>query len=315
MPSIASPPPFNTLFDAKPGTPVPVGLGIVRLTAPNASVYTFTGTNSYLVGEDEIFVIDPGPADKNHLSALLRAIGGKKVVAVLVTHTHKDHSSLARSLADNCKAPLWFGGRHRLSRPKRPFEINQLQRACDWDLVPDRVLGDGDILKAGATEIEVVGTPGHCANHLCFGVVGTPYLFSGDHVMGWNSTLVATPDGSMREYLSSLDRLISAPWTQYLPGHGDAIPETKGGANGRDFSRALKKHRLLRNQQILDAVEAGASGVGEVVDRLYPHVSMKTRIAARMTVVAHLELLEEEGSLNIRRSLLGKTRLSLTNKI
>ena len=314
MPSIAPSPPFNTRFDAQPGIPVPVGPGIVRLTAPNASAYTFTGTNSYLVGEDEIFVIDPGPSDKSHLSALLRAIGGKKVVAVLVTHTHKDHSSAARSLADECKAPLWFGGRHRLSRPRCLFEINQLQRACDWDLVPDRVLRHGDILKAGTTEIEVVGTPGHCANHLCFGIAGAPYLFSGEHVMGWNSTLVATPDGSMREYLSSLDRLISAPWTHYLPGHGDAIPEAGVGTNGRDFARALKKHRLLRNQQILDAVAGGASSVGQVVNRLYPQAGTKTRIAARMTVVAHVELLEEEGDLDISRLLPGRMRLSLSEK-
>lgn len=314
MPSIASPPSFNTQFDAKPGTPVPVGLGIVRLTAPNASVYTFTGTNSYLVGEDEIFVIDPGPSDNSHLSALLRVIGGKKVVAVLVTHTHRDHSALARILADECRAPLWFGGRHRLSRPKRLLEVNKLQKACDWDLVPDRVLADGDIIKAGTTEIEVVGTPGHCANHLCFGVAGAPYLFSGDHVMGWNSTLVATPDGSMRKYLGSLDRLIEARWTHYLPGHGDAIPAYRDGTNGRDFARALKMHRLLRNQQILDAVAAGASSVGEVVDRLYPRVGIKIRIAARMTVMAHVELLEKEGDLIIRRSLLGGMRLSLTKR-
>ena len=313
MPSIVSSPPFDTKFDAKPGIPVQVAPEIVRLSAPNASAYTFTGTNSYLVGADELFIIDPGPVDEAHRAALLKAIGGRKVVAVVVTHTHKDHSALARNLADTCKAPLWFGGKHRLSRPKRWLEINPLHSACDWGLTPDRVLKDGDILEVGAMKIEVVATPGHCANHLCFGVAGTPYLFSGDHVMGWNSTLVATPDGSMREYLGSLDRLIGAPWTQYLPGHGGAIPQTAERANGRHFTRALKKHRMLRNQQILDAVAGGAFNIGEVVDRLYPQVGLKVRFAARLTVVAHLELLEEQGRLNIKRSLFGQTSLSVTD--
>ncbi len=313
MPSIASSLPFDTKFDAKPGIPVQVAPEIVRLSAPNASVYTFSGTNSYLVGADELFIIDPGPVDEAHRSALLKAIGGRKIVAVMVTHTHKDHSALARNLADACKAPLWFGGKHRLSRPSRRLEVNPLHKACDWDLVPDRVLEDGDILEVGPMKIQVVATPGHCANHLCFGVAGTPFLFSGDHVMGWNSTLVATPDGSMREYLRSLDRLIKAQWTHYLPGHGGAIPQNTGRANGRDFTRALKKYRMLRNQQILDAVAGGASRIGEVVDGLYPQVGLKVRFAARLTVVAHLELLEEQGRLNIRRSLFGRTGLSLTD--
>ncbi len=311
MPPLDSSPPFDTRFDAKPGEPVEIAPRIVRLTAPNASAYTFAGTNSYLVGRDELFVIDPGPADETHRAALLEEIGGRKVIAVVLTHTHRDHSALAQNLADDCRAPLWFGGRHRLSRPKRWLEVNQLHGACDWDLIPDRVLADGDILKSGAMEIEVIVTPGHCANHLSFGMVGTPYLFSGDHVMGWNSTLVATPDGSMRDYLNSLEKLIAAPWTHYLPGHGGSIPQDAKGVDGPNIARALKKHRLMRNQQILNAVKAGASRIGEVVDRLYPKVGLKTRIAARLTVVAHLELLEEQGHLNIRHSLFGTTIVPL----
>lgn len=299
----ASPLVFNTDFAPQTGHPVAVAPGVVRVTAPNASAYTFTGTNTFLLGHDEIAVLDPGPDDDAHLAALLAAIGGRKVAAIILTHTHKDHSALVPRLRAATGAPVWFEGPHRLSRPLRPFEINTLARSCDWGLVPDRRLSDGERLAVGGVDIEVIATPGHCANHLAFGLPGTPCLLSGDHIMGWNSTLVAVPDGSMRNYLASLDRVIATPYQRYLPAHGGEI------ADGPAYARALKKHREMRNGQIVAAVNQGARSIGAVVGRIYPQQSPAIRLAAAMTVRAHVEYLAELGALRARRMFWG-TRLS-----
>lgn len=288
---------FNTDFDPKTGAPVAVADGIIRITAPNASAYTFTGTNSFLVGHDRVALIDPGPVDAAHSAALLAAIDGRPVTAVILTHTHHDHSASAAGWAKALETPLWFGGRHRLSRPLRRFEINPLQRSADWHLVPDRTLVDGEIIPAGDVELTVHATPGHCANHLAFGLGDT--LFSGDHVMGWNSTLVAVPDGSMADYLASLAKVIALPYRRYLPAHGGAIED------GPTYARALKAHRELRNTQVLDAVHSGARTIGKVVSAIYPTQPPKVRRAARMTIAAHVEYLEGLGKLRVQRGLFG----------
>lgn len=296
---------FDTQFVAQTGRPVTVAEGIVRVTAPNASPFTFTGTNSFLVGHQKLALIDPGPIDPTHEAALLRAIGGRPVAAIVLTHTHRDHSASAKMLAQTLGAPLCFGGPHRLSRPLRRFESNPIQKSCDWDLVPDRTLVDGEIIPAGDMTLSVHTTPGHCANHLAFGVAGSDLLFSGDHVMGWNSTLVSVPDGSMADYLASLDKLTALPYRRYLPAHGGAI------SDGPSHAAALKAHRAMRNQQVLDAVGGGARSVGAVVEAIYPTQPARVRMAASMTIMAHLEYLEDLGRLKVQRGLLGP-RLSLS---
>jgi glyoxylase-like metal-dependent hydrolase (beta-lactamase superfamily II) len=293
---------FTTDFDPETGQLVAIAPGIARLTAPNRSPYTFTGTNSFLLGTERLFVVDPGPEDKSHFEALLRAIGGHSVEAILLTHTHRDHSDLAQRLRAATGAPLWFHGKHRLSRPLRRFEFNPIRRSSDWTLDPDRVLRDGERLAAGAMEIEVLATPGHCANHLSFGIAGTPYLLSGDHVMGWNSTLVSVPDGSMADYLRSLERLEAASYTLYLPAHGGPIPD------GRAYARALCGHRQMRNTQILEQVGRGTHSIGGLLRAIYPKLSPALLPAARMTLEAHVEYLEQHGELRVSRSLFG-TRL------
>lgn len=288
-----------TDFDPKTGMPVPVAPGVVRVSAPNASPYTFTGTNSFLIGHDRVAVLDPGPDDDAHLAALLAAIDARPVEAIVLTHTHNDHSALARRLQAATGAPLWFEGPHRLSRPARPFEVNGVGKSSDWTLRPDRRLADGEPVHVGGVDLAVLATPGHCANHLAFGVAGTPYLFSGDHVMGWNSTLVSVPDGSMADYFASLEKLIAAPYSIYLPAHGGPI------ARGVEQARALLAHRRMRNGQILDALSKGVDSIPGLLTAIYPALSPKLLAAARMTLKAHLEYLEAGDRLRIRRTPLG----------
>lgn len=290
---------FDTSFAAQTGEAIPVVPGLVRVTAPNASPYTFTGTNSFILGHDSVAVIDPGPDDTRHQAALERAVDGRRIEAILLSHTHRDHSAAARRLADAWGAPLWFGGRHRLSRPLRPFERNPIQGSCDWDLVPDRMLGDGEVISLGGVSVSVHTTPGHCANHLAFGLVGTPTLLTGDHIMGWNSTLVSVPDGSMADYLASLDKVIALPFGHYVPAHGGPI------ADGATYAKALKAHRLARNEQVLAAVVAGANTLGKVVTAVYPQIALPVRTAASMTMKAHVEYLEGAGLLRVKRGWLG----------
>ncbi len=293
---------FDTDFRPLHGQAVQQASGIVRVTAPNASPYTFTGTNSFLLGHERLALVDPGPEDERHSAALLSAIGGRPVTAILLTHTHKDHSASAHQWSQRLGAPLWFGGQHRLSRPLRRFEINPIRKSCDWHLLPDRILADGEVIEAGDLSVSVHATPGHCANHLAFGIADTEILLSGDHVMGWNSTLVSVPDGSMADYFASLDKMIALPYRHYLPAHGGPI------SDGPAHAAALKAHRQMRNEQVLDAVRNGARRRGQVVDAIYPTQPARVRLAARMTMAAHVEYLEAQGLLSVKRGLFG-TRL------
>lgn len=297
-------PAYDREFDAQVGTQIMVAEGVARITAPNASPYTFTGTNSFLVGHQRLALVDPGPENKDHEAALLTAIGERPVDAILLTHTHRDHSAAAAGLAKRLGAPLWFGGRHRLSRPLRRFERNLIRRSSDWDLVPDRTLVDGETIMAGDIALIVHTTPGHCANHLAFGIADTDMLLTGDHVMGWNSTLVSTPDGSMADYFASLDKIIALPYRRYFPAHGGPIDD------GPAYATALRAHRRMRNRQIIEAVRNGAMTPLAVVGKIYPKQSPKVRMAALMTINAHIEYLEARGEILVRRGILG-TRLAV----
>jgi glyoxylase-like metal-dependent hydrolase (beta-lactamase superfamily II) len=288
---------FERAFDPQTGRAIAVADGITRVTAPNASAYTFTGTNSFLLGHERLAVVDPGPDDPVHMAALVDAIGGRMVDAIILTHTHRDHSASARRLARDLGAPLWFGGPHRLSRPLRRFERNPIRRSCDWNLMPERTLTDGETITAGDLPLIVHTTPGHCANHLAFS--SGDILLSGDHVMGWNSTLVSVPDGSMADYLASLDKVIALPCRQYLPAHGGPI------ADGPGYATALRAHRQMRNEQVIAAVRGGARTVAAIVASIYPTQPLPVRMAARMTIAAHVEYLEGLGELQVKRGLLG----------
>lgn len=289
---------FDTRFEPQTGVAVPVAPGIVRVTAPNAGPFTFTGTNSFILGDARVAVVDPGPDDARHLKALLAAIGGRPVEAVLLTHTHKDHAAGARRLAETVGAPLWFEGPHRPSRKPLPFEPDWVRRDSAYGLEPDRRLTEGEVLPLDGLDLEVIATPGHCANHLCFGLHGRPELLSGDHVMGWNSTMIAVPDGSMADYFESLRKVEALPHRRFLPAHGGPIED------GLTFTRLLRQHREMRNEEVVRAVRNGARSIGDLLAAIYPRLPLAVVPAARMTLKAHAEYLADAGRLTaVRRGL------------
>ena len=273
-------------FEPRHGEAVPVGPGIVRITAPNAGPFTFHGTNSYLVGGDRLFLVDPGPDDPEHLAAIGRAVAGRRVAAILLTHTHRDHTALVTAVRALYAAPVLAEGPHRPSRPLRAGEAAALDAAGDTGLVPDGLLRDGEALPFDGGTLRIVATPGHAANHLAFAIEDGPAagtLLSGDHVMAWSTSVVAPPDGSMADYMASLDKLLLREDRLFLPGHGGPVRRPK------PFLRAMKAHRLMREAAILAAIDAGDRLIPEIVARIYRTIDPRLHGAAGLSVLAHLE--------------------------
>lgn len=285
------PPTFDRNFDPRYGEAVEVAPGIRRLTAPNAGPFTFRGTNTYLIGTGALVVIDPGPDDPAHIQAVRAAIGDAPVSTILITHTHRDHSLAARPLQALTGAPIAAAGPHRAARPLHPDEAPRIEAGGDVGLAPDTLVAHGDGLESGGFRLEAVATPGHTANHLAFALAGSDLLFSGDHVMGWSTTVVAPPDGAMRDYMASLDTLLARPEGRYLPGHGGAI------ADAHAHVEALRAHRLARERAIVAAVAAGRHGIGEIVAEVYSGLDTALRKAAGLSTLAHLEDLVDRGVL------------------
>ncbi|MGL5446049.1 MAG: MBL fold metallo-hydrolase [Rhabdaerophilum sp.] len=272
--------------------------GIRRLVAPNPGPFTFTGTCTYLVGTDEIVVVDPGPEDEAHLARLMQAIGTAPVAGILVTHTHRDHSPLARALRARTGAQILGCAPHHAARPLRLGEINLLDASSDAEHRPDRELHHGEPVSIAGHTFEVIATPGHTANHLCFALAGRGILFSGDHVMGWSTSIVAPPDGAMGDYLASLEQLTHREQDRiYLPGHGAPVSDP------RRFTRGLLNHRRQRESQILERLAEGPKTIPELVALNYPGLNPALRGAAALSVFAHLEELHARGAVSTEPTL------------
>jgi glyoxylase-like metal-dependent hydrolase (beta-lactamase superfamily II) len=274
-------------FDPRYGEAVPVADGVVRIVAPNPGPFTGAGTNTYLVGERRVMVVDPGPDDAAHLGAILAAIAGRPVSHILVSHTHRDHVDGLAALVEATGAPTVAEGPHRDARPLKPGETNPFRNSADLAFRPDIRVLDGEVLDNGDTAVMAIATPGHTANHLAFGIGDV--CLSGDHVMGWSTTVIAPPDGGMADYLASLDRLLAEPHRLYLPGHGDRILEPHRAVS------AMRSHRLMREAAVLARIREGDRTTDAVVDALYVGLDPRLRGAAALSVLAHLEKLEADG--------------------
>ena len=202
--------PFNRDFPLKPGVVEEVRPGVRRVLCNNPSPFTFTGTVSYIVGKGKVAIIDPGPDDEAHAAALLDAVRGETVTHILVTHTHRDHSPNTARIKAATGATVYAEGPHRASRPRFESEKHSPESGADRDFRPDVEVRDGDIIEGAGWALQAVATPGHTANHLAFAWPERKMLFVGDHVMGWSTSIVAPPDGSMIDYMASLERLTRA---------------------------------------------------------------------------------------------------------
>ncbi|WEA60920.1 MBL fold metallo-hydrolase [Rhizobium sp. BJ04] len=284
-------PAFDLAFEPAYGQAVPVVSGVERVTVNNPGPFTFFGTNSYIVGASSVAVIDPGPEDEAHYQALMAALGGRAVTHIFVSHTHRDHSPLARRLQAATGAVTVGQGPHRPARPLREGEINPFSESSDLSFVPDIALSDGQTLSGDGWSLTAVLTPGHTANHAAFALAGRDILFSGDHVMAWSTSIVAPPDGSMADYMASLERLMERQDRLLLPGHGGPVTEPS------TFLRALKAHRLKREQAVLACVQAGDQRIAEMVKVIYRDTDPKLHGAAALSVLAHIEHLMERGEI------------------
>jgi glyoxylase-like metal-dependent hydrolase (beta-lactamase superfamily II) len=281
--------PFNRTLKLGPGVIDHVAPGVRRILVDNPGPFTFKGTMSYIVGRGRVAIIDPGPIDARHTAALIDAVRGETVTHIFITHTHRDHSPGAAALKEMTGAPTVGEGPHRASRPLFTGEIERLDAGGDIDFVPDRRIADGDTIVGDGWAIEAIATPGHTANHMAFALGGTDMLFCGDHVMGWSTSIVAPPDGSMRDYMASLDRLAARGETVYLPGHGDVI------RNAPDFVARYIAHRRGRETSILHRLDKGESDIPGLVRAIYIGLDPRLSGAAALSTLAHLEDLTARG--------------------
>lgn len=276
-------PVYNRHFDVPPGVAMALSPLVTRLLAPNPGPFTFAGTGVYLVGAGAaLAVIDPGPLLPAHLAALKAAIGGRRVSHILITHTHRDHSESAGALKAWCGAPTFGFG------PQAAPSTGE--EADDASFVPDVRLGDGDVLAGDGFTLTALHTPGHAANHLCFALAEERALFSGDHVMGWSSSVIAPPDGDMAAYMAGLVRLIDRGDAILYPTHGAPIE------NPGPYLRALLAHRLARQAEVTAALARGPANVAALVAAIYPGLDPVLHGAAALTLTAHLLKLEGEGA-------------------
>ena len=316
---MAAGPQFNLEHDVTYGAVEQISPLVRRVTAENPSKFTFTGTGTYIVGGEQVAIIDPGPPHDAHVDALVAAIDGRTVTHLLITHTHGDHSPAAGLLQRHIDAPTYGFGPHPLERPDpdaAPSEDDeagfgfdaieeadddksddddekgyQSDHAHDWDFTPDVTVTHGDIIEGKGFSFEALHTPGHISNHLCFALQQEQSIFSGDHVMGWSTTIIPPPDGNLNSYLDSLRLLMPRIEQTYYPTHG--APITEPGT----LVPALLAHRQARTDQIMACMADGIDTIKEMVLRMYTHVPPQLYPAAAASVMSHLLALHETGAI------------------
>src|SRR3984893_16412689 len=281
--------PFNRILELAPGVVDRVAPGVRRILADNPGPFTFKGTLSYIVGRGKGASVDPGPADDRHIAALLDAVRGETVTHIVITHTHRDHSPGAAPVKAATGAVTLGEGPHRPARALFTGETKRLDAGGDTAFVPDRRGVDGEVIAGDGWALGAIATPGHTANHMAYALKGTDLLFSGDHVMGWSTSIVAPPDGAMSDYMASLHRLAARPETISLPGHGDAIRDAP------DYVAHFIRHRLGREASILHCLGEGDADIPSLVRAIYVGLDPRLAGAAALSTLAHLEDLTARG--------------------
>jgi glyoxylase-like metal-dependent hydrolase (beta-lactamase superfamily II) len=282
---------FDRTFQPAHGEPVPVGPAIQRITVNNPSPFTFHGTNSYIVGDRSVCVIDPGPDVEAHFQALMQALQGREVTHIAITHTHRDHSPLAAKLKAVTGALTVAEGPHRAARPLHAGETNPFAESADTGFVPDIAIAHGQVFSGDGWALRALHTPGHAANHAAFALEDQAIVFSGDHVMAWATSIVAPPDGAMADYMASLEVLLARDDRQYLPGHGGPVRDPAA------FCRGLRTHRRMRERAILERIRAGDRTIAEMVTAIYRDTDPRLHGAAALSVFAHIEDLVGRGEI------------------
>ena len=288
-------PHFTKGFNPLPGVLEDVAPGIRRIVAANPGPYTFRGTGTYVLGRGEVAVIDPGPDDERHIAMLIRQLTGETITHVLVTHTHPDHSPGCRPLRAHTSASTFGFGPHPADPIALTEEESSSEESGDRTFVPDGVLRHGDFVHGIGWRAEAVHTPGHISNHLCFRVElatapNERVLFTGDHVMGWSTSVISPPHGDLRNYLESLELIKGAGDARYWPTHGTTITKPD------EFVDELIVHRHHRTEQIVELLRSGPKTIEALVESIYRGLDARLVKAAGRSVLAHLIELGRQGN-------------------
>lgn len=280
--------PFHRQLEFSYGAAETIAPGIRRVIAENPSPFTLYGTGTYILGSGSVAVIDPGPADEAHIEAILQAVEGETISHVLVTHTHMDHSPGCRILRQHCDAPTYAYGPHGAGKLEQGVPVEE---GGDMEFQPDELVRHGDVIEGGDWSVECVYTPGHTSNHMCFQLREQKALFTGDHVMGWSTSIISPPDGDMADYLASLQLLLERDDEVYWPTHGAVINDPKA------IVQAFIEHRKEREVQILRCVADGVELITEMVPVMYKGTPEFMYPAAARSVFAAVEYLVSRGEL------------------
>jgi glyoxylase-like metal-dependent hydrolase (beta-lactamase superfamily II) len=272
--------PVDRTYDPVYGKPVEISPLIRRVLARNPNPFTFHGTGTYIVGRGKVAVVDPGPLIDGHVEALKTALAGETVTHILITHTHGDHSPAAAPLKAATGAKTYGFGPHGAGKRDEGVDVEE---GGDMDFRPDIVVRDGDTIKGEGWTFDCLYTPGHTSNHICFALREEKVVFSGDHVMGWSTTVIGPPDGDMAQYFSSLKKLTTRDDRLYYPTHGNPIHDPQA------FVTKLIEHRIARERQIEECLKRGIARIPDMVAVIYSEIDKKLHPAAAMSVFAHLQ--------------------------
>lgn len=272
--------PYRRELEFDYGSVSQIAPGIRRVIANNPGPFTFHGTGTYILGTGNVAVIDPGPDDEEHIGAILAALDGETISHILVTHTHMDHSPGCRPLQALTGAPTYAYGPHGAGKLEQGVQVEE---GGDMDFAPDHLVKHGDIIHGGDWTVECVYTPGHTSNHMCFALQEQKALFTGDHVMGWSTSIISPPDGDMAAYMQSLELLLERDDAVYWPTHGPSIIDPK------THVRAYIAHRIEREEQILKCIDEGTHGIRDMVPLMYRDTPEFMYPAAARSVLAAME--------------------------